>query len=107
MKGVQELHTYVERNQQFLPNYGERYRNGERIASGFVESAVNQVLSKRVGGDVSTLVSRLPATNRRTIGPESCMTPGIECSPIWHVAEAVRNPFNHAGFSIALTRYVC
>jgi hypothetical protein len=34
-----------------------------------------------VGGDVSTLVSRLQATNRRTIGPESCMTPGIECSP--------------------------
>jgi hypothetical protein len=26
---------------------GERYRNGERIASGFVESAVNQVVSKR------------------------------------------------------------
>jgi hypothetical protein len=38
----------VERNQQFMPNYGERYRNGERIASGFVESAVNQVVSKRM-----------------------------------------------------------
>ena len=48
LKGVQELHTYVERNQNFLPNYGERYRNGERIASGFVESAVNQVVSKRM-----------------------------------------------------------
>ena len=47
-KGVEELHTYVERNQQFVPNYGERYRNGERIASGFVESAVNQVVSKRM-----------------------------------------------------------
>ena len=31
-----------------MPNYGERYRNGERIASGFVESAVNQVVSKRM-----------------------------------------------------------
>src|SRR6516165_9349570 len=48
LKGVQELHTYVERNQQFLPNYGERYRHGERIASGFVESAVNQVVSQRM-----------------------------------------------------------
>lgn len=48
LKGVEELHTYVERNQQFMPNYGERYRNGERIASGFVESAVNQVVSKRM-----------------------------------------------------------
>src|SRR5208282_3580212 len=48
LKGVEELHTYVERNQEFLPNYGERYRNGERIASGFVESAINQVVSKRM-----------------------------------------------------------
>ena len=48
LKGVEELHTYVERNQEFVPNYGERYRNGERIASGFVESAINQVVSKRM-----------------------------------------------------------
>ncbi|MBV9036972.1 MAG: ISKra4 family transposase [Acidobacteriaceae bacterium] len=47
-KGVEELHTYVERNQNFIPNYGERYRHGEKIASGFVESAVNQVVSKRM-----------------------------------------------------------
>jgi hypothetical protein len=45
---IEELHTYVRRNQGFIPNYGERYRNGERIASGFVESAVNQVVSKRM-----------------------------------------------------------
>ena len=42
------MHTYVERNQEFVPNYGERYRNSERIATGFVESAVNQVVSKRM-----------------------------------------------------------
>src|SRR5580704_9044232 len=48
LKGVEELHTYVERNQEFVPNYGERYRNGEKIASGFVESAINQVVSKRM-----------------------------------------------------------
>ena len=41
LKGTQELRTYIERNQEFIPNYGERYRHGERIASGFVESAVN------------------------------------------------------------------
>jgi hypothetical protein len=34
LKGVEELHTYVERNQEFVPNYGERYRNGERIEEG-------------------------------------------------------------------------
>jgi hypothetical protein len=30
------------------PNYGERYRAGEAISSAFVESAVNQVVSKRM-----------------------------------------------------------
>jgi uncharacterized short protein YbdD (DUF466 family) len=48
LKGVEDLRTYVERNRQFIPNYGERYRNRERKASGFVESAVNQVVSKRM-----------------------------------------------------------
>jgi hypothetical protein len=28
-------------------NYGERFRAGERIPTGFVESAVNQVVDKR------------------------------------------------------------
>jgi hypothetical protein len=28
-------------------NYGDRYRHGEPIASGFVESTVNQVIRKR------------------------------------------------------------
>ena len=40
--GFEELHTYVRHDQGFIPNYGERYRSGERIASGSVESAVNQ-----------------------------------------------------------------
>ena len=48
LKGVEDLHTYIERNQAFIPNYGERYHQGERIAFGFVESAVNQVVSKRM-----------------------------------------------------------
>ena len=34
-------------NQHLIPNYGERYRNGEPIATGFVESTVNEVVSKR------------------------------------------------------------
>jgi len=48
LKAVQEFHTYIERNRAFIPNYGERYRNGELISTGFVESAVNQVMSKRM-----------------------------------------------------------
>jgi len=47
-KTVQEFHTFIDRNQAFIPNYGERYRNGERIGTGFVESAVNYVVSKRM-----------------------------------------------------------
>jgi hypothetical protein len=47
LKAVEEFHTYIENNKGFIPNYGERYRQGERIRTGFVESTVNQVVSKR------------------------------------------------------------
>ena len=47
-KGVREFRGYVEANEGFIPNYGERYRNGERISTGFVESTVNYVVSKRM-----------------------------------------------------------
>jgi len=46
-KSVREFCGYIEANQQFIPNEGERYRYGEAIATGFVESTVNQVVSKR------------------------------------------------------------
>jgi hypothetical protein len=39
--------AYIENNTGFIPNYGERYRNGEGIGTGSVESTVNQVVSKR------------------------------------------------------------
>ena len=45
---VQEFSTFIERNRAFIPHYGERYRNGERISTGFVESTVNDVVSKRM-----------------------------------------------------------
>src|SRR6266511_2522250 len=47
-KTVREFRGYIEANEQFIPNYGERYRYGEAIATGFVEGAVNQVVSKRM-----------------------------------------------------------
>lgn len=46
-KYVGELESYIRNNSYAIPNYGERYRNGERISTGFVESTVNQVISKR------------------------------------------------------------
>lgn len=48
LKKAEEFETYITNNQQFITNYGERYRNGERISTGFVESTVNQVISKRM-----------------------------------------------------------
>ncbi len=39
--------TYIDNNQSFIVNYGDRFRPGDPIASGFVESAVNQVVAKR------------------------------------------------------------
>ena len=46
-KMVREFESYIANNASYIPNYGERWRNGEAIATGFVESTVNQVLSKR------------------------------------------------------------
>jgi hypothetical protein len=46
-KAVAEFHTYITANEGFLPNYGDRYRYGEVISTAFVESTVNQVISKR------------------------------------------------------------
>src|SRR6266702_3030858 len=33
-KTVQEFYTFIDRNRAFIPNYGERYRSGERISTG-------------------------------------------------------------------------
>ncbi len=48
LKAVSEFRHYIEANQTFIPNYGDRYRHGEAIASSFAESTVNQVVSKRM-----------------------------------------------------------
>ncbi len=47
-KAVREFGGYITANREFIPNYGDRHRNGERISTGFVESAVNQVIAKRM-----------------------------------------------------------
>jgi hypothetical protein len=47
LKAVRAFETYVTNHRAFIPNYGERYRQKETISTGFTESAVNQVVSKR------------------------------------------------------------
>ena len=44
---LQEFATYIRNNSNSIPNYGERHRYGEIISTAFVESAVNQLISKR------------------------------------------------------------
>ena len=48
LKAVHEFRHYIEANRSSPPNYGDRYRHGEVIASSFAESTVNQVVSKRM-----------------------------------------------------------
>jgi hypothetical protein len=47
VKAVEEFRTYIQNNAHLIPNYGERYRYGEAITTSFVESTVNEVVSKR------------------------------------------------------------
>lgn len=47
VKAVDEFRTYIENNAHLISNYGEWYRHGEAIATGFVESMVNQVVGKQ------------------------------------------------------------
>lgn len=47
-KHVEELDVYLRNNRSLIVNYGERYRNGETISTAFVESTVNQVISRRM-----------------------------------------------------------
>lgn len=45
---VAECATYLARNADAIPHYGERYRHDEPISTAFVESAVNVMVDKRM-----------------------------------------------------------
>ena len=47
VEALSELRTYIVNNRHLIPNYSERYHNGEAIATGFVESTVNEVVNRR------------------------------------------------------------
>ena len=47
-KAVREFDGYVRANAESIPSYAERHLAGEAISTGFVESTVNQVISKRM-----------------------------------------------------------
>ena len=47
VRTLHEFDHYIRTNQSSIPNYGDRYRNGEAISSAVAESSVNQMISKR------------------------------------------------------------
>ena len=47
VKALSALRTSIVNNRYLIPDYSERYHNGEAIATGFVESTVNEVVSRR------------------------------------------------------------
>jgi hypothetical protein len=48
LRAAKEFAMYVEGNAGLIPTFGDRYRHGETISTAIVESAVNQVMSKRL-----------------------------------------------------------
>src|SRR5271156_5104597 len=44
--GLDDFRTYISNNREFIPNFGERRRQGETISTAFVESTINQVVSR-------------------------------------------------------------
>lgn len=47
-KRLEEFMDYITANLAAISNYADRRRHGEPIATGFTESAVSQVVSKRM-----------------------------------------------------------
>ena len=75
---LEEFETYISNNGSYIPNYGDRHHNGERISSSFVESTVNQVISKRFVKKQQMRWTRLwcPSSN-----------PGASASFKWRVGQ--------------------
>ena len=45
---LSDVLAYLEANQSALVNYGVRYRRGEPISTAFVESAINEIIARRM-----------------------------------------------------------
>jgi len=71
--GMTEFETYIRNNRELIPNFGERYRQGERISTAFVESTINQVVSRRFvkkAADAVVAEGRAPAATDSHQGVE-------------------------------------
>jgi hypothetical protein len=46
-RNATEFDSSIRNNRAFIPNFGERDRQGDTISTAFVESTINQVVSRR------------------------------------------------------------
>ncbi len=98
LKAVGEFHHYIEVNRSSIPNYGDRYRHGEAIATSFAESTVNQVISKRMvkkqqmrwteGGAHRLLQVRTRVLNKELRATFRRWYPGLRTAPESAAGEA-------------------
>jgi hypothetical protein len=98
LKSLSEFRHYIEANRAFIPNYGDRYRHGEAIASSFAESTVNQVISKRMvkkqqmrwteGGAHRLLQVRTRVLNKELRATFRRWYPGLRTAPESAAGEA-------------------
>jgi hypothetical protein len=88
LKAVTEFDTYIRANADRIPNYGERRRCGETISTAFVESTVNQVVSRWSKNNRCAGHRRAPICSCRSAPGSSTTTwpltspAGIPASPI-------------------------
>ena len=84
---LDDLETYIENNRHLIPNYGEKWRYKEAIATGFVESTINEVVAKRMvkkqqmqwtaAGAHYLLQTRVAVLNNELYGDFSRWYPGF------------------------------
>lgn len=60
-RAVAEFETCIANNADMIPSHAERRRHGDRVSTGFVESAVNTVVGKSFGNCQQIRWSRLGA----------------------------------------------
>jgi hypothetical protein len=57
-RGVTEFDTYIRNTQKFIPNFGERYRQGDTISTAFVESTINQAECQQSSSSIFSILAR-------------------------------------------------
>jgi hypothetical protein len=70
-RGIAEFRTYIRNNRGSISNFGERSRQGETITTAFVESTINQVVSRR-------FVKKQQMVRRDKTSMIASLTPGHE-----------------------------